>query len=92
MIITRCALVTASLLLFPFVTSTAQVVEPLADPIPTKIAKGSIVVGVVGFLQLPRTQDVNSEGAHQAFARLQSYLPVRAGSGRPVVHVTSGWV
>ena len=90
MIITRCALVAASLLLFSVVSSSALSVEALADPIPTKIAKGNIVVGVVGFLQLPRTQDVNGEGAHPAFARLQYLLPVRDGSGRLVINDTRG--
>jgi len=90
MIITRCALVAASLLLFSVVSSSALSVEALADPIPTKIAKGKIVVGVVGFLQLPRTQDVNGEGAHPAFARLQYLLPVRDGSGRLVINDTRG--
>ncbi len=63
---------------------------PLEDPIPQKIQKGNIVVAVRDFLQLPQTMDVNPEGAHPAFARLQYLLPVGDGSRRLVINDTRG--
>jgi glucose/arabinose dehydrogenase len=62
----------------------------LEDPIPEKIRKGSIVVTVEDFLQMPRTIDVNTEGAHPAYARLQYLLPVGDGSGRLMINDTRG--
>lgn len=88
--IIRCSLLALNLFLCSFATTAAQGVEALTDPIPTKIAKGNIVVGVASFLQLPRTEDVSSEGAHPAFARLQYLLPVRDGSGRLMINDTRG--
>jgi glucose/arabinose dehydrogenase len=76
--------------LCPYATVAAQNVEALEDPIPMKIEKGDIVVAAASFLQLPQTQDVNSEGAHPAFARLQYLLPVRDGSGRLMINDTRG--
>lgn len=62
----------------------------LPDPIPEKIQKGDVVVGVEDFIKLPRTVDVNSNGAHPAFARLQYLMPIRDGSRRLVVIDTRG--
>ena len=72
------------------ILSQAQQAVPLEDPIPAKIQKGNIVVAVENFLQLPKTEDVNIEGAHPAFARLQYLLPVGDGSGRLMINDTRG--
>lgn len=83
-------LIFLSLLACPISPLWAQAPEPLQDPIPTKIAKGDIVVAVADFLQMPQTFDVNEQGAHPAFARLQYLLPVRDGTSRLMISDTRG--
>ncbi len=75
----------ASCSVFPGLASGAhhELAAPLADPIPQKIRKGEIVVGVIDRFQLPRTRDAHSGGATtNAFARIQYLKPVGDGSGR----------
>ena len=57
-------------------------IPPLTDPIPEKIQKGEIVVGVVDRFQLPRTEDPPGSRGNptNAFARLQYLKSV--GDGR----------
>jgi len=64
---------------------------PLDDPIPDRIEKGDLVVGVEEFVRLPRTTD--SSGGPQindAYARIQFLVPVPDGSGRLVVNDIRG--
>ena len=66
---------------------------PLDDPIPDRIEKGDLVVGVEEFVRLPRTTD--SSGGPQindAYARIQFLVPVPDGSGRLVVNDIRGLV
>lgn len=77
--------------------------EPLADPIPTKIPFGDIVVGVADFVQLPRSKDAHDRpvrfkvegfdlelGTSDAHARIQYMNPIRDGSGRLVINDLRG--
>ena len=57
--------------------------EPLTDPIPQKIQKGDLVVGVEDFVRVPQTSDSSEGGStNDAFARIQYLVPVGDGSGR----------
>tara|TARA_B100001123_G_scaffold233295_1_gene261760 strand:- start:1250 stop:2710 length:1461 start_codon:yes stop_codon:yes gene_type:complete len=59
---------------------------PLTDPIPEKIKKGDIVVGVVERFQLPKTTDpVKKPATTSAYARLQYIKPVGDDSGKLAV-------
>ena len=59
---------------------------PLTDPIPQKIQKGNIVVGVIERFQLPETKDPSKKPATTtAYARLQYIMPVGDGTGRLAV-------
>lgn len=78
----------ASFSAFPGLAFGAQdeLPPPLTDPIPQKIRKGEIVVGVIDRFQMPRTKDVRHGGsATDAFARIQYLKPVGDGSGRVAV-------
>ena len=59
---------------------------PLTDPIPQKIKKSEIVVGVMDRFQMPRTKDARNGGsATNAFARIQYLKPVGDGLGRVAI-------
>lgn len=59
---------------------------PLENPIPEKIQKGDIVVGVEKQFRLPRTEDASQAGrATKAYARIQYMMPIGDGSGRLAV-------
>jgi len=63
---------------------------PLQDPIPAKIEKGDIRVGVVDFVRAPRTQDTSDVATNAAHARIQYMLPVSTGSRRLAVNDIRG--
>ena len=57
--------------------------SPLADPIPAKIAKSSIVVAALPFAQLPSS--IDWPRTDEAAAGVQSMQPIPDGSGRLAV-------
>ncbi len=73
---------------FPGLASATadELPPPLTDPIPQKIKKGDIVVGVMDRFQMPRTKDARNGGSPtNAFARIQYLKPVGDGSGRVAI-------
>lgn len=65
--------------------------EPLADPIPEKIQKGSISVALEEFVQIPESQEsANPERTNASHARIQYMTPLPDGSGRLVVNDLRG--
>ena len=65
--------------------------EPLADPIPTEITVGDIVVSAEPFVRLPQTFDsAMPPQTNQAYARIQYLFPLPDGSGRLVVNDLRG--
>jgi len=65
--------------------------EPLADPIPEKIQKGSIAVALEEFVQIPESQEsANPERTNAAHARIQFMTPLPDQSGRLAVNDLRG--
>lgn len=65
--------------------------DPLLDPIPEKIQKGSITVAVEEFVRLPRTIDSSSvPQTNLAYARIQYMMPVPDASARLVINDLRG--
>jgi glucose/arabinose dehydrogenase len=63
---------------------------PLDDPIPAKIPKGDIRVGVVAFTEVPRTTDSSHNFANQACARIQYLQPFGNTFGTLAINDTRG--
>ena len=65
--------------------------EPLADPIPEKIQKGSISVALENFVQIPESAESAAPArTNAAHARIQFMTPLPDGSGRLVVNDLRG--
>lgn len=65
--------------------------EPLQDPIPEKIQKGSITVVAEEFVRIPRSVDSSSVAStNNAHARIQYMSPIPDGSGRLVINDLRG--
>ena len=70
--------------------SIAGAAEPLEDPIPEKIKRGDIVVGVQDFVRLPQTKDSGEFMANDAWARIQYMVPFGFTIGPLLVNDTRG--
>ena len=65
--------------------------QPLADPIPERIAKGDLVVAVEPFVRAPPSIDpAKPPTTNDAYARIQYLLPIPDGSGRLVFNDVRG--
>ena len=62
----------------------------LSDPIPEKITRGDIVVGVEPFVRLPRTTDSGSHLVNDAHARIQYLIPFGNTHGTLLINDTRG--
>ena len=82
--------VAAALILFALINVSGSELEPLKDPISAKIQKGDLVVGATEFIRVPQTSDSSERGANEAYARIQSLMPVGDGSGRLILNDLRG--
>jgi glucose/arabinose dehydrogenase len=89
---TRLAGLLALVALISSAGGVAAQSQALDDPIPAKIAKGDIVVGVRDFVRLPKTPESNPDApaTNRAYARIQYVVPARDGSGRLFINDTRG--
>jgi glucose/arabinose dehydrogenase len=83
----RLALLTAFALLARIATAEPA---PLDDPIPAKIPKGDIRVGVAPFAEVPRTTDSSRNLTNEACARIQYLQPFGNTFGTLAINDTRG--
>lgn len=80
----------ALLLLAALISSTGAVGRELTDPIPAKILRGDIVVAVVDFVRVPKSQDSSEQYTNNAYARIQYLMPLGNTFGALIINDTRG--
>jgi glucose/arabinose dehydrogenase len=80
----------ALLLLAALISSTGAVDRELSDPIPAKIQRGDIVVGVVDYVRVPKSQDSSDQYTNNAYARIQYLMPLGNTFGALIINDTRG--
>ena len=88
---TTVSVLAATFFISPLVSGAESRPDPIADPIPQKIQKGSIVVAAEAFIRVPRSTDSSKiSNTNDAYARIQTMQPIPDGSGRLVINDLRG--